>query len=48
MISLPIEINIPKRFVNEGNCNILHWRGAKEKEKYFVLILSSCCGSERK
>lgn len=27
--SLPIEINIPKRFVNEGNCNILHWRVAK-------------------
>lgn len=30
--SLPIEINIPKRFVNEGNFNILHWRGAKREQ----------------
>lgn len=38
--SLPIEINIPKRFVNEGNCNILHWRVAKkgERRKSCVLI----------
>lgn len=24
-VPLPIEINIPKRFFNEGNSNILHW-----------------------